>query len=89
MKRNDVIFTRTMTGSAIALTTAARLIASVDITAPADNAGDITVTGSAAGGAGTYALEPGETRMLDGVDLAGISVNGAISDVVKVFGNTV
>lgn len=81
-----IVYTRTMTGSAITLApSSAQLVATVDIRADADNAGDITLTAAT----GSVTLKPGDIVWLDNVDLNSLTVNGTASDTVKVCGNTV
>jgi hypothetical protein len=81
-----IIYTKTMTGSAITLApTAAPLVASVDIRAGSGNAGNITLTAPT----GNITLAAGETVWLDNVDLNTLTVNGTASDTLKVVGNTV
>lgn len=81
-----IIYTKTMTGSAITLApTAAALVASVDIRAGSGNAGNVTLTAPT----GSITLAAGETVWIDNVDLNTLTVNGTASDTVMVVGNTV
>lgn len=62
------------------------LVASVDVTAASTNSNDITVAGD---GENEFVLSPGETHVLDGVDLSRLSVSGTQGEKVKLFGNTI
>jgi hypothetical protein len=61
-------------------------VGAVDITAHEDNTSAITIKGD---GENEYDLEAGESRVLDGVDLTKVTLNGTADDVLKVIGNTV
>lgn len=83
---NPIVYTRTMTGSAITLApSAAQLVASVDVRAGEGNAAAVTLTCAT----GSVTLSAGQTVWLDNVDLNTLTVNGTASDVIEVVGNTV
>ena len=61
-------------------------IASVTITAPTTNSGNVILRGD--NGTDEVPLEPGEWHVLPSVDLAQIEVKGTADDVLTVIGGT-